>query len=85
MLPVTPVKNAEGRWLSALGGVIAKDIQVWNGTIGWTTSWWTKTLPRVKWVPTFKVECGRLVYVDNLTGWTHGRSNDRRIPVMFGI
>ena len=26
-----------------------------------------KTLPRVKWVPTFKVECGRLGYADDLT------------------
>ena len=46
---------------------------------GWTTSIWNKTLPRVKWVPTFKVECGRLIYVDDLTEWTHGRRNDGRI------
>ena len=31
------------------------------------------------WVPTFKVECKRLGYVDNLTRWTHGRCYDKRI------
>ena len=31
------------------------------------------------WVPTFKVECRRLGYVDDLTRWTHGRCYDKRI------
>jgi len=77
MLPVTPVQNAEGGWCSASRGVTAEDLWVRHGMIGWETSWWTK---RVKWVPTFKVECSRLGYVDDLTGWTHGRNNNGRIP-----
>ena len=35
-----------------------------------------ETLPTVKWVPTFKVECRRLGYVDDLTRRTHGRCYD---------
>ena len=33
----------------------------------------------VKWVPTFKVECRRLGYVDDLKRRTHGRCYDERI------
>ena len=76
MLPVTPVQNTEGGWGFALGGVTADDLRVPHGTTWWIASRWTKTLPRVKWVPNFKVECGRLGYVDDLTEWTHGRCND---------
>ena len=35
------------------------------------------------WVPTFKVECRRLGYVDDLTRWTHGRCYDKRILEWF--
>ena len=55
-----------------------EDIWVRHGMTWWIASWWIKTLPRVKWVPTFKVECKRLGYVD-LTRWTHGRCYDERI------
>ena len=56
-----------------------EDIWVRQGTTWWTTSWWIETLPRVKWVPTFKIECRRLGYVDDLTRWNHGRCYDERI------
>ena len=56
-----------------------EDIWVQHGMTWWTASWWIETLPRVKWVPTFKVECRRLGYVDDLTRWTHGRCYDERI------
>ena len=36
------------------------DYRVRNDTTWWINSWWIETLPRVKWVPTFKVERGRL-------------------------
>ena len=49
----------------------------------WTASWWIETLPRVKWVPTFKVECRRLGHVDDLRRQTHRRCHDTRM--MFGI
>ena len=74
------VQNEEGRWYSASGGVTIEYIWVWHGTTWWTASWWIKILPIVKWVPTFKVECRIRGYVDDLKGWTHGRSNDGRIP-----
>ena len=73
------VQNEEGRWYSTSGGVTVEDIWVRHGMTWWTTSWWIETLPRVKWVPTFKVECRRLGYVDDLTRWTHGRCYDERI------
>ena len=38
-----------------------------------------KTLPRVKWVPTFKVECRRLGYVDDPRRQTHRRCCDARM------
>ena len=48
------------------GTLTTEDIWVWHGTTWWTSSWWIETLPRVKWVPTFKVECRRL---DMLMTW----------------
>ena len=75
----TPVQNEEGRWYSTSGGVTTEDIWVRHGTTWWIASWWIDTLPRVKWVPTFNVECRRLGYVDDLTRWTHGRCYDEKI------
>ena len=75
-----PVQNEEGRWYSTSGGVTIEDIWVWHGMTWWIASWLIGTLPRVKWVPTFKVECRRLGYVDDLTKWTHDRYNVGRIP-----
>ena len=66
-----PVQNEEERWYSTSGGVTTEDIWILHGMTWWTTSWWINTLPRVMWVPTFKVECRRLGYVDDLTRWTH--------------
>ena len=84
MIFVTPVQNAGG-WCFASRGVTTEDLRVGHGTTWWTTFIWTKALPRVKWVTTFKVECRILGYVDDLTLWTHGRSNDGRVQVMIGI
>ena len=61
----------------------AEDPQVRHDTTGWTAPCWTETLPRVKWIPTFKVECGRLGYVDDLRRQTHRRCYDTRM--MIGI
>ena len=55
-----PIQNEEGRWYSTSGGVTTKDIWVRHGTTWWIASWWIETLPRVKWVQTFKVEYKRL-------------------------
>ena len=74
-----PIQNEEGRWYSTSGGVTTEDNWVWHGMPWWTSSLWIKILPRVKWVPTFKVECKRLGYVDDLTRQTHGRCYDERI------
>ena len=72
-----PVQNEEGRWYSTSGGVTIENyIWVRHGTTWWIASWWIETLPRVKWVPTFKVECRRLGYVDDPTRQTHGRCYD---------
>ena len=84
MLPVTPVQNVEGRWCSTSRGVTTKYLWVWHNTTWWIASWWIKTLPRVKWVPTFKVECRILGYVDDLTRQTHGRCYDQRVTVDHG-
>ena len=70
----TPVQNEEGRWYSTSGGVTTEDIWVWHDT-----TWWIENLPRVKWVPTFKVECKRLGYVDDLIRQTHERCYDEII------
>ena len=40
---------------------------------------WIKTLPRVKWVPTFNVDYRRLGYVDDLRRQTHRRCCDTRM------
>ncbi len=75
-----PVQNEEGRWYSTSGGVTTENyIWVRHGTTWWIALWWIETLPRVKWVPTFKVECRRLGYVDDPTRRTHGRCYDERI------
>ena len=74
-----PIQNEEGRWYSTSGGVTTEDIWVRHGTTWWIASWWIETLPRVKWVPTFKIECRILGYVDDLTRWTHERCYDERI------
>ena len=58
------------------------DYRRYMSSTRWTNSWWIETLPRVKWVPTFKVECRRLGYVD-LTRRTHGRCYDGRILELF--
>ena len=55
-----------------------EDIWVRHGMTWWTASWWIDTLPRVKWVPTLKVECKGIRYVDGLTRRTHGRCYDER-------
>ena len=69
-----PVQNEEGRWYSTSRGVTTENyIWVRHGMTSWIASWWIETLPRVKWVPTFKVECRRLGYVDDLMRRTHGR------------
>ena len=73
------VQNEEWRWYSTSGGVTIEDIWVWHGMTWWIASWWIDILPRVKWVPTFKVECRRLGYVDDVTRRTHGRCYDERI------
>ena len=56
-----------------------EDIWVQHGATWWISSWWIETLPRVRWVQTFKVEWRRLGYVHDLTRWTHGRCYDEII------
>ena len=79
MIPITPVQNVEGIWCFTSRGVTTWDLWVRHGTTWWTTSCWIETLPRVKRVPTFKVECRRPGYVDDPTRRTHGKCYDERI------
>ena len=75
-----PVQNEEGRWYSTSGGVTTENyIWVRHGTTWWIALWSIETLLRLKWVPTFKVECRRLGYVDDLRRQTHGRCYNERI------
>ena len=74
------LQNEEGRWYSTSGRVNTENyIWVWHGMTWWIASWWIETLPRVKRVPTFKVECKRLGYVDDLRRQTHRRCCDTRM------
>ena len=51
----------------------------------WIASWWIENLPRVKWVPTFKVECRRLGYVDDPQDELMEDVMMKESRMMFGI
>ena len=92
MLLVTPVQNVsihrvqnvEGGWWSSLEGLMVEDLKVQLGTKGWKTSWWTKALPRVKWVPTFTSRFNAknwdmsMTWQDELTVDTKRKCEDRK-------
>ena len=79
MLPVTPVKNAEGRGCSASGGVTTEDIWVQHGTTWWTASLMDWDFIKSKVGSNLQDWMQKTGHVDDLTRWTHERCYDERI------